>query len=51
MMVGKGPYRADHVGSLLRPASLLDLRVKHSRGEVTDGELKAAEIQVGQIVC
>jgi len=30
------PFRADHVGSLLRPAALLEARRRHSLGEVTD---------------
>jgi 5-methyltetrahydropteroyltriglutamate--homocysteine methyltransferase len=29
------PFRADHVGSLLRPRFLLDAREKHARGEMT----------------
>jgi 5-methyltetrahydropteroyltriglutamate--homocysteine methyltransferase len=37
------PFRADHVGSLLRPPALLEVRDRHSRGEATDGELRAAE--------
>jgi 5-methyltetrahydropteroyltriglutamate--homocysteine methyltransferase len=37
------PYRADHVGSLLRSAPVKEARAKHERGEITDGELKAIE--------
>ena len=37
------PFRADHVGSLLRPAALLKARGQHSAGEITDSELRAAE--------
>jgi 5-methyltetrahydropteroyltriglutamate--homocysteine methyltransferase len=37
------PYRAEHVGSLLRPASITELRNKHQRGEITPIELRAAE--------
>jgi 5-methyltetrahydropteroyltriglutamate--homocysteine methyltransferase len=37
------PFRADHVGSLLRPAALKDMRAKHARGEIGHGELKAVE--------
>jgi 5-methyltetrahydropteroyltriglutamate--homocysteine methyltransferase len=37
------PFRADHVGSLLRPASLLDTRERFARGEVTAEELRAVE--------
>jgi len=42
-MRGKGPFRADHVGSLLRPAPLLALRARRTRGEISDDALKAAE--------
>jgi 5-methyltetrahydropteroyltriglutamate--homocysteine methyltransferase len=31
----KPPFRADHVGSLLRPAALRDARVKRQRGEIS----------------
>src|SRR3954471_20395031 len=37
------PFRADHVGSLLRPQSLLDARAKHAEGAIDDGALHAAE--------
>jgi methionine synthase II (cobalamin-independent) len=33
------PFRADHVGSLLRPAALLDLRRRVARGEATPAAL------------
>jgi 5-methyltetrahydropteroyltriglutamate--homocysteine methyltransferase len=36
-------FRADHVGSLLRPAALKVARAKHARGEIGDQELKAIE--------
>src|ERR687886_2595392 len=39
----KPPFRADHVGSLLRPPELLDAREKHAAGQISDEELKAAE--------
>ena len=42
-MVSKGPFRADQVGSLLRPAALRAMRARHARGEATDAELAAAE--------
>ena len=29
----KPPFRADHVGSLLRPAALKDARARHAKGE------------------
>jgi 5-methyltetrahydropteroyltriglutamate--homocysteine methyltransferase len=37
------PVHAEHVGSLLRPAYLLDARARHRAGELTDAELRAAE--------
>lgn len=35
--------RADHVGSLLRPADLLDARASHAAGELGDAAFKAIE--------
>jgi methionine synthase II (cobalamin-independent) len=37
------PYRADHVGSLLRPPELLQAREAHAAGTLDDDGLKAAE--------
>ena len=37
------PFRADHVGSLLRPQRLLDARAGHAEGHIDDDELRAAE--------
>jgi len=37
------PYRADQVGSLLRPQELLDVREKFQNGQVSADELRAAE--------
>ena len=37
------PFRADHVGSLLRPASLKEARSRRERGEISDSDLRAAE--------
>lgn len=37
------PYRADHVGSLLRPKELLDARVRHAAGELGVDELRVIE--------
>jgi 5-methyltetrahydropteroyltriglutamate--homocysteine methyltransferase len=37
------PFRADHVGSLLRPPSLLSARDAHAAGTLTDDALRAAE--------
>jgi len=39
----KPPFRADQVGSLLRPESLAQLRVRFKRGEVDGPTLRAAE--------
>src|SRR6266536_4311468 len=39
----KPPFRAEHVGSLLRPAALKAARGKHERGEITVAELTAIE--------
>ena len=40
---GRPPYRADHVGSLLRPESLAATRAAFRRGEVDAAALRAAE--------
>jgi 5-methyltetrahydropteroyltriglutamate--homocysteine methyltransferase len=37
------PFRADHVGSLLRPPALLDARARHRAGDLDDAGLRAAE--------
>jgi 5-methyltetrahydropteroyltriglutamate--homocysteine methyltransferase len=37
------PFRAEHVGSLLRPADLLELRQRFARGEIDHATLTAAE--------
>jgi 5-methyltetrahydropteroyltriglutamate--homocysteine methyltransferase len=37
------PFRGDHVGSLLRPKSLLAARAEHARGDLTGDQLRAAE--------
>ena len=39
----KPPFRADHVGSLLRPAALLDARDRRDKGEIGADELRAVE--------
>jgi methionine synthase II (cobalamin-independent) len=41
----KPPFRADHVGSLLRTAPLKDAREKAARGVITAVQLKAVEDQ------
>jgi methionine synthase II (cobalamin-independent) len=37
------PFRADHVGSLLRPAALLEARCAYENGRLSSEELHAAE--------
>ncbi|QJY45682.1 5-methyltetrahydropteroyltriglutamate--homocysteine S-methyltransferase [Pseudonocardia broussonetiae] len=37
------PFRADHVGSLLRPPALLAAREQHAAGSLDDAGLRAAE--------
>jgi len=37
------PFRADHVGSILRTAPLKDARAKHAAGEISDAALKEVE--------
>ncbi|HEY7245592.1 MAG TPA: cobalamin-independent methionine synthase II family protein [Xanthobacteraceae bacterium] len=39
----KPPFRADHVGSLLRPAALKEARAKREKGTISPAELKAVE--------
>ena len=39
------PFRAEHIGSLLRPKALLDQRAKFSRGEIDQAALTRAEDQ------
>jgi 5-methyltetrahydropteroyltriglutamate--homocysteine methyltransferase len=39
----KPPFRAEHIGSLLRPSGLLDKRARFARGEITQDELTDAE--------
>jgi 5-methyltetrahydropteroyltriglutamate--homocysteine methyltransferase len=39
----KPPFRADHVGSLLRPAALKDARARRENNEITAEQLKAIE--------
>ena len=41
----KPPFRAEHIGSLLRPKALLDQRAKFARGEIDQAVLTKAEDQ------
>lgn len=47
----KPPFRADHVGSLLRPAALKKAREKHASGEINAAALKFVEDrEIGLVV-
>ena len=37
------PFRADHVGSLLRPKALLEARSRHAAGEISADDLRLVE--------
>jgi 5-methyltetrahydropteroyltriglutamate--homocysteine methyltransferase len=39
----KPPFRADHVGSILRSAPIKDARARHEAGKLSDAELEAVE--------
>jgi 5-methyltetrahydropteroyltriglutamate--homocysteine methyltransferase len=39
----KAPFRANHVGSLLRPPGLLEAREKRQKGEIGTAELREIE--------
>ena len=39
----KPPFRADHVGSLIRTQALVDARDRRAKGEITDAELKSVQ--------
>ena len=39
----KPPFRADHVGSLLRPPELLEARERFAAGTIDADELRAVE--------
>jgi 5-methyltetrahydropteroyltriglutamate--homocysteine methyltransferase len=41
--VSKPPFRAEHIGSLLRPPELMQARARFGRGEIGQAELTAAE--------
>jgi 5-methyltetrahydropteroyltriglutamate--homocysteine methyltransferase len=41
----KAPFRADHVGSLLRPKALHEARARRRKGEISADELKKSEDQ------
>jgi 5-methyltetrahydropteroyltriglutamate--homocysteine methyltransferase len=39
------PFRADHVGSLLRPQSLKEARARFQAGEISKAQLRTIEDQ------
>ena len=43
MKLNQPPFRADHVGSLLRPARLSRAREEHKQGRISDVELRKIE--------
>jgi len=43
MQRSRPPFRADHVGSLLRPAALKEARARAAKGEISGTQLKAVE--------
>ncbi len=43
MLRATPPFRADHVGSLLRPAALKDARARRARGEIDAAALRSIE--------
>src|SRR5262245_24077676 len=43
MPLNQPPFRADHVGSLLRPPALTRARAEHKAGRLTDEELRDVE--------
>lgn len=43
MPASKPPYRADQVGSLLRPERLKDARAKSEKGEISKQQLRELE--------
>ena len=40
---GRPPFRADHIGSLLRPKALREAFRKHAAGEMSDADFRAAQ--------
>jgi 5-methyltetrahydropteroyltriglutamate--homocysteine methyltransferase len=42
-MSDEPPFRADHVGSLLRPPELLGARAEHEQGRISAAELRRVE--------
>ena len=47
---GRPPFRADHIGSLLRPPKLRQAFRRHLSEGLDDAEFKAAQEKAGKIV-
>ena len=48
---GGPPFRADHVGSLLRSQAVLDARARRSKGEITAEALREIEdVEIEKVV-
>jgi len=48
---GKPPFRADHVGSLLRPLAIKEARAKRKAGDLTSEELREIEdVEIKKII-
>ena len=43
VVASKPPFRAEHIGSLLRPKELLSARARFAKGEIDQAALTAAE--------
>lgn len=51
MQRARPPFRADHVGSLLRPQRVREARVRFAKGEITAAELQRIEsLEIGTAV-
>src|SRR5215216_6941672 len=47
----KPPFRADHVGSLLRPKSIHEARAKRAKGEITaDALTKIEDVEIERVI-
>jgi 5-methyltetrahydropteroyltriglutamate--homocysteine methyltransferase len=46
----KPPFRADHVGSLLRPAALKKAREQRAKGEITPAQLKDEDREIEHVI-
>src|SRR5439155_1589621 len=50
MQRSKPPFRADHVGSILRSAAIKDARARREKGEISAADLKTVEDrEIGKI--